>query len=664
MPLFTGYDSDQLMVQIQQYLIDNGYWNTEIWGTDSGMLLMWLLSELISVDNYAVNRAYEESFEETARRIDTLVQALHRKGFDFSKFLQNTQFVVGVRNQSLIYTMSNPGTTTNIRVEAAIKFTGKFKFRRFNMEQVEGDLYEFGSDWYGINTNEIILETPVEMLGNYIYGIKDSVLGSHLGLANFSLKSGLSAVVDYLLTGQTEEISSFVNSSLNSSVVLEDISQIKSLTADTLAVEVHKNRWESLDLPKAYLSCAETGVPNLMLEEFPIGTAFVLEMWKNYRSSLFYRTNTLVEGTDAEWVFESDEYCNIMLTPGSGYDLAPAVVNGGILQPDGSYNLKVEDMIYDSDLALRRFSVTLTAGGGPVDVYIQVKGTTANIFDCLYASETSFRLRGAVIPGNPNFFQSHTIYFVDRTNSSLLDVVAIKNFLKEKMYSNQALVSESDANRVLSQLRGVIGYNVYKDDGIKVCVYPDNAAIRLAVSEIFAGSFFEYSFVDAVVKDIAFKGTIYHDGNLDESEFIVKFGILKKYFNETLTFAEALQIIKANNEHVLDMTGKLCFGFYVEQSGIVNFDEEAGVDQDYFELYFPDRLDWNVTLTATSGSYQNAGISIVWTFDKATGAVAFTLNWVNEDVPFYVLIGRNNMSLQTKNNEVMLGKYPVVSFVS
>lgn len=685
MPLFTGYDSDQLMAQMRQRMIDNGYWNDQIWGTDSGQLLLRLMSELIAVNNYSVNRVYEESFDETARRIGTIVQSLHRKGFDFNKVLENNMGKSKISTQYgnfLAYNNSFPSGPILTYFTLRVNFSGKLKFKRVGMTEDYENLFNFyNHDWFNLNTNSLVAETVVP-LDNCNYHTTITSLGQFMSAFNLLANDANVLVAESILARLVETTKTFSISSLNYELITSGIVSIMELIIASSVTEIKSNRWETLDYPKAYLSIAQDGRPSLKLEEHAIGSTGSLHVLENAEPSASLRTDNIHmdngqkqywyepdDGQRQYW-FESDEFCYVKITGMSSAFATAYSINGGTYdEASDSYKVAVSDLIYDvGNLGFRRVGCSFTGGtGSGYFVYLSVDYGNGNLFECMEATETTFRLQEADREIDfAGFYREtrHQLFFSTASIPLVFDVSRLKAFIKTKLFSNNALVSTSDVNSVLAQVAGLTGSNAYDDSGIKVCIYPDKSGLRDVVTEILQGSFFSYTFQTTKVLNIAFKGTVYHDGTLDPAVFGTNFGLLQKYYNETLTFGEALQLIKSYNPAILDMVGKLYHSFYINQSGFISFNETAGVNQDLFELVFSGKPEWNVTLTAASGTYSNAGMSITWTFTKATGTLVFTLNWVAEIVPFYVLLGRNNASLQTKNDEVMIGEFPVVEYVS
>lgn len=673
MPLFTGYDSDQLMSQIQQYMIEKGYWNDQIWATDSGQLILRLMSELIAVNNYSVNRVYEESFEETARRLDTTVQALHRKGFDFNKVLENNirKFEINSQAGSFHAITQVAFQTPPPAYKLTVNFSGRLVFRRVSMVESYQYLFNFKEDWYSINNDvvEVISYVPLSQC-RFVREIAYINAGWYREFTLSSSDINL-IIAESTLTKIIESTKTFSISALNYELIVSNILRIMELIVDTSEIVINKNRYENLDFPKCYLSVAESGKPSMLFEEFSIGSAGEIRVLEN--SSLVNSIKTdNTEMTDAQrqYWFEADEYAFVKVDIFRPEFATGYYIVDGIYDPTSdSYKIKVEDLIYDTDLTLRRVQCTFTGSSvGTVDLSLYVHGLFPGLFECTEATNTTFRLRSNsyAISGYGDYVRtvSHNLYVNTTTLDNVFDVASLKAFLKTKLFSNNALVSVGDINTVLAQINGIVGSNSFQDGGLKICIHPDTIPLRDVVNGVMSGSFFPYTFATTQVLDLVFKGVVYHDGTLEPAEFSANYTKVKRFYNETLTFGEVLQTVKSNNTGVIDIIGRIYHGFYYNEFSTVNINVNAGVDQELFELIFPDRPAWTIVISDIAGNYQNAGVSIVWSFTKATGALAMTLNWVNEAVPFYVLLGRNNASLQTKNNEIMLGRTVLAEFIA
>lgn len=618
--LFTGNDSDQIFSSMQQYMIDNGYWDENVWGTDSGQLFMRLMAEIVAANNYSVNRLYEESFEETARRIDTLVLALHRKGFVFEKFLNNNTKIYNIHRYYYYYHFSKTNTYSLYRYQFYAK--GKLKIKFKNIVNEIDNFYKINNDlnFYLLDSNQTDYYVIPMTYSGFGYTVAETN-SYQVCQVSAGANNCVSISNSKFIFAANELFNEILNSN-NTEFILNTIYKIFNFKVNNISKNILKNKYEDItEINKAYMSLTNTGIPNLILENYLIGDEIEINYMKE-KLGLSYIHNLDIPTSNLEILMELetniimyDEFGNITAeyTPQQWKDQTLAAI----------YHLQYKTVSSDGKI----YSLFNHSFWTPTD------DATINI----------------------------TLdFFLSKQQNTNIDINTVKSFLKEKLYSNNALVSVSDINRLLAQTV-VSGYNAYKESGLKISVYPDNEAL---VDTVMTGSLIDYTYISPTVLSIAFKGTVYHDGNLDENDFIVNFGTLAKYFNETLTFAESLQQLKTNVEHLIDLAGKFYHSYYVNELSAINFNESAGINQDLFELYFPDHTDWNCVFTAASGNYQNAGYSIVWTIDKATGTLEFTLNWVNEASQFYVLLGRNNSSLQTKNNEVMLGRYVLAEFVS
>ena len=691
---FTGYDSDQLFAQIQAYMISKGYWDAGTWSTDTGQLMLRLLADLIASENYTINRSYEEVFEETARRIDTIAGALHRKGFDFSRLLEDGVYQTVVSDFLYNNTLTDDHSLAfeyapllcanpwEYRLTGGMYYEGYITFRKSGMTHTVDVYYAFDAagHLYCVGKDTMLLQKFVAADFSSTISPTSPVIGGYWtinrmndGSASITSSSNqhtiytpvgpLIADTTLLESALMNTVQTFTTGTRNTVVMLDDITQIYSLIQDgTTPVIVRKNRYQSLDLNKAYLSMNNTGKLILKLEEFAIGSGFALTTKKRtYASSA--QSYTLHANTEPYLI----SFVVTRAVMAVSHNTLPAdtqvrIEHATKLSEDGVYSLWDMDLTYLSGLLAQPWMAThmvcestITAD---LDFFpLKWRGFCSTASSFYGSTEYEF-------PASAKPTQTAQISAAISRQPAAFTVEYLRNFLKDKLFGNQSLVSINDIKRTLNDIPFVQAYNVFNESGIKITFCPYEATIQTAIDAKLAGSFFTYSYTAPVKAQLFVQGTVYNTAPFTQNAFKSVYYGMKFFFEDAVTRNQIIQKLQNNVKGVLNISGQFGAGFIDLAAPVITFSEQIGKNWDFFNLLFPDQPTWNTTITDTSGSVTTAGYTVVYTFDKPTGILSYTLTFSGDAANCYTQLCKNDGSIELNPDEYLQGTILAVEYVS
>jgi hypothetical protein len=511
---FVGYDRNQLMTQIQQYLISKGYWEAGTWNTDTGYIMLQLLADLVATENYSINRAYEEVFEETSRRLDMLVGALHRKGFDFSRVF-NEQYRQAQITGWYVHHETNPavsstsvlcGKAWNYDMAFRLSFTGYVTYSKtglpvttipgyFTFDSSQ-DLMSVGRDTIQIvqNVSDVYLNSA--FVGEILRtGTADIDIDTQNQISSeYTLPAGQNVILERsFINSLVYYPMAFTTTTRNTVVKLPQVSKIITLIKNgTDPVPVWLNKYQSLTLPRAYLSVAEDGTPTLVVEDFPIGTTF------NVVGKLLSGT------TDPHYDLTGSEPFTVTFT----ITHAQLIFNNtGIYVPPSDAEYQVNGATETApgvwDIPLSQFSLSPT--------YFEIQLVTQSTIDPdqdLYTLRTNlFAAYPAV--GNPPVFTltNHAAppflsglgwdlnnHYHDPVTAETRTMSYMKDhYLQHKLYGNESLASINDIKRMMNDLPFINNYDVYKVGPlVHIKVDPFIPSVEDVINTHLSGALFAY----------------------------------------------------------------------------------------------------------------------------------------------------------------------------
>jgi len=745
--LFTGYDPSQLEAQIVEYMIAQGYWTEEM-QTEAGQLFLRLMANLIGNHNYNVNRIYEESFEETARRVDTIIESLHKKGFDFYKFMaaQGAQYrlaklgstfsATGLKVSNIHAMGALGGNHGSIIARCQMKWRGYVgAFFRIS-DLVENETWRrILNDVLYVQPSKadfVLFLVPVncvcQVSGSAVAdpggGTPTIYVTETVNLFPQIISPEALDLNDIFAMAKFEDVDVTV-SSLNQNIVIAKLLNIYNIEQISSALEVplRNNKYQDLDTPKMYASLTDDGQFAVVNDQYPIGETFRVSVqrgtaqsglesvqidlkdlipvstgWSEQKGMLYipeevrvvYSASAVLAtlraepwhdvsipyppaGTWADWEVESEsqDLQNWERT----YRWKHSTLDGWSwsARARGEWNIKFwEYYTYFDPISHTTFTgeweayLYLVAYGIPCFGPAHLNSQKVNLGN---GDRSMVQLRTEPIPildgDSASFYYSLRPTF-DRSNTlygDLNTVAGLRAFLKDKLYTNGSLVSPSDITAATLQIPQIIAARAYEESGNKLVFYPSSLITQTAVAALIADSGQAYSMVDPVFRELVLKGTVYHDSSFDQAAFEVIFTRLRAFFGETATFSDLINTIRGADESFIDLTGHFSIGFLQEPTNIVHtVSVSGGQDIDFFELYFPGQPTWGIVVTDTVGTVATANFQCIYTVDKSTGTVALTVTFFSQLEDFYVLLARNNSSIQPKNDEYVQGSKLFVTY--
>lgn len=708
---FITTDPETLWSEFFQYMSDQGYWSREI-ESEAGQVISKLLCEIAGRVNYFANRTYEETFEESARRFDTLVNFLQRHGFNFEKFLQFNarQFTINrvlwggyELTGATDYTFSeNPNTDPDYNasweVNLTLTLSGVIRLRhKFTDDgKVEGYFKFYPTKkLYSANNDPAVFQVPLTMnvgititriLGFAAPLISMSVTNWESGSTTASTQYDI--VSNHVFRTLLQTLQSVVLTSTNFNQLFSNLNKVYYIrrVSDSTEFELYANQYQSTDSTKTFLSYnGDEEQVMIVFEGFNVNDTMELSILNSVEFSGLLNTEdfkVLLDDTDLSSTELPLEFITEILNAGT--ITLNSITGQATYIPTGNIKLlQASDFeIISSDitrLSDTLWSFNLQPNISPVNLPFTFRmklndlpapGTVYDAGDVDFtnlcnsqtgATDSSYMLLKLLTDDADVTFGTINIGFerkIFQPNLSTVDL--LRNYMRDKKVENNALVTRNDFRYHLQNIPEVYESNAYEEsDVIKVTFYPYTQAVIDAVNEFFVdNSFVDYTILAPRELGLCYIGNVYHTSSGDISDlFNAALENLNYFFDQTLTLDTLKSQIATEVEEIITLNGTFRFMISTNETyaPTVAFSDTISRNLKKFTLVFPALGYHQVELSDASGTYQDAYVSISYTIDKPNGVISFTLSFLGSTSRIYVLPVCDNYSLILNNREYMKG---------